>query len=169
MNMKKLLYLFAGMLMLSSCGKSVKDNLTLDITFRSDGPFFESSPESLQYELKDELQAFYKKHNATEANMESVKLISAGFTTADSAGFNGFSSLALNMLAGGDSKAKEIAVQNPLLKGNSFQAQAAGDADLMEHFKSKERFLVCDLTPKTDREAPFEMKATLTFEFTFKD
>ena len=37
-------------------------------------------------------------------------------------------------------RAKEIAVQNPLAKGNSFQAQAAGDADLMEHFKSKERF-----------------------------
>jgi hypothetical protein len=167
--MKKILYLFAGMLLFSACGKQTKDNITLDITFKSDGPFFESSPESLQHQLTDELNAFMKENHATEVNIEGVKLISASFTTEDSAGFADFGSLTLNMMAGGDSKAKEIAVQNPLSKENSFNAQPAGDADLSEHFKSKEKFLVCDLTPKKDRENPFELKAKLTFEFTFKD
>lgn len=167
--MKKILYLFAGILLFSACGKQTKDNITLDITFKSEGPFFESSPESLQHQLADELTAFMKQHNATEANIEAVKLISASFTTTDSAGFADFSSLTLNMMAGGDSKAKEIAVQNPLSKENTFSAQPAGEADLAEHFKNKEKFLVCDLTPKKDRETPFEMKAKLTFEFTFKD
>jgi hypothetical protein len=167
--MKKILYLFAGMLMFSACGKQTKDNLTLDITFRSEGPFFESSPESLQHQLTDELTVFLKKHHATEANIEGVKLISAGFSTTDSTGFADFGSLTLNMMAGGDSKAKEIAVQNPMSAQNTFSAQPAGDADLAEHFKNKEKFLVCDLTPKKDREVPFELKARLTFEFTLKD
>ncbi|MEK0420781.1 MAG: hypothetical protein RLZZ161_632 [Bacteroidota bacterium] len=167
--MKKILYLFAGMLLISACGKQTKDNITLDITFKSDGPFFEASPESLQHQLTDELTAFMKQHHATEANIEAVKLTSASFTTTDSSGFTDFGSLTLNMMAGGDSKAKEIAVQNPLSKENSFNAQPAGDADLSEHFKSKEKFLVCDLTPKKDRENSFELKAKLTFEFTFKD
>lgn len=167
--MKKILYLFVGVVLFSACGKQTKDNLTLDITFRSDGPFFESSPESLQHQLTDELASFLKEHHATEANIEGVKLISASFTTADSSGFADFGSLTLNMMAGGESKAKEIAVQNPLSKDNSFNAQPAGDADLSEHFKNKEKFLVCDLTPKSDRETPFELKAKLIFEFTLKD
>jgi len=159
----------SAVLLFSACGKQTKDNITLDITFKSDGPFFESSPESLQHQLAEELTVFMKQHNATEANIKAVKLISASFTTADSAGFADFNSLILNMMAGGDSKAKEIAVQNPLSKESSFSAQPAGDADLSEHFKSKDKFLVCDLTPKADRESPFEIKAKLTFEFTFKD
>lgn len=167
--MKKILYLFAGILLFSACGKKTKENVTMDITFRSDGPFFESSPESLQHQLTDELASFMKQHHATEANIEEVKLISASFTTSDSTGFADFSALTLNMMAGGDSKAKEIAVQNPLAKENTFSAQPAGEADLAEHFKNKEKFLVCDLTPKKDRETPFELKAKLTFEFTFKD
>ncbi|MFN5217771.1 MAG: hypothetical protein ACK5CL_03300 [Sphingomonadales bacterium] len=167
--MKKLLFLFTASLLLGACGKQTKDNITLDITFKSDGPFFESSPESLQHQLTDELASFMKQHHATEANIEAVKLISASFTTSDSTGFGDFSSLTLNMMAGGDSKAKEIAVQNPLAKEASFSAQPAGDADLSEHFKSKEKFLVCDLTPKKDRDTPFELKAKLTFEFTLKD
>jgi hypothetical protein len=167
--MKKLLFLFTSAMLFAACGKQTKDNITLDITFKSDGPFFESSPESLQHQLTEELASFMKQHHATEANIEAVKLISASFNTTDSAGFADFSSLTLNMMAGGDSKAKEIAVQNPLAKEASFSAQPAGDADLSEHFKSKEKFLVCDLTPKKDRETPFELKAKLTFEFTLKD
>lgn len=167
--MKKLLLLFTAAMLFGACGKQTKDNITLDITFKSDGPFFEASPESLQHQLSEELAGFMKQHQATEANIEAVKLISASFTTADSAGFADFSSLTLNMMAGGDSKAKEIAVQNPLPKGKTFTAQPAGKADLSAHFKNKEKFLVCDLTPKADREKPFEIKAKLTFEFTFKD
>lgn len=167
--MKKLLFLFTTALLFGACGNQTKENVTMDITFRSDGPFFESSPESLQHQITDELASFMKQHHATEANIEAVKLISASFTTSDSTGFADFSSLTLNMMAGGDSKAKEIAVQNPLSKEGSFSAQPAGDADLSEHFKSKEKFLVCDLTPKKDRDTPFELKAKLTFEFTLKD
>ena len=167
--MNKIVFLIAGMLIFSACGKKTKQTVTLDFTFNSEGPFFESSPESLQHQLIDELNAFMKEHHATEANINAVNLTSATFSTSDSAGFSDFGSITLNMMAGGDSKAKEIAVQNPLPKENNFTAQPAGKADLAEHFKSKEKFLVCDLTPKINREKPFEMKAKLTFEFTFKD
>ena len=54
--MNKIVFLIAGMLIFSACGKKTKQTVTLDITFNSEGPFFESSPESLQHQLIDELK-----------------------------------------------------------------------------------------------------------------
>lgn len=166
--MKKLIIAAAVLFMAGSCSKPEKHELVLDISFSSEGPFMEASPESLQYEMKQEVEDFLKSKGTDVSHISAVKLVSANFQTADSAGFSAFSACTVNLMAGGDSKAKEIAVKNPLDKTNTFTPDIAGDADLKEHFRSKEKFLVCDMTPSADRDKPFAMKGRFTFEITIK-
>lgn len=154
--------------MAGSCSKPEKHELVLDVSFSSDGPFMEASPESMQYEMKQEVEDFLKAKGTDATHISSVRLTGASFETDDSAGFSSFSACTVNLLAGGDSKAKEIAVKNPLDKGKKFLTEIAGDADLKEHFRNKEKFLVCDMTPSTDRDKPFAMKGRFTFEITIK-
>lgn len=153
-----------ALLMLGGCSKSEKHQLVLNATFSSEGPFMEATPESMQYELKQEVEAFLKEKGTDAAHIASVRLVSADFQTEDSAGFSGFSSCAVSMMAGGDSKAKELAVKNPLDKGKTFSPDIAEDADLKEHFASKEKFIVCDMTAAADSDKPFSMKGRFTFE-----
>jgi len=163
--MKNIFKMAVVALMVAACGQKEKNVLELNAKFTKEGPFMAESPETFQFELKTEIEDFLKAKGLSADQVSAVKIISAELSTADSAKFSSFGSATLSIMAGGDSKAKEIGVKNPIKDaGTTLKLGVAADADMKEHFKSKDKFLTLDLTPLADREKGFECKAKLTFE-----
>ncbi len=163
--------LFAGFsLLMAACTSTRTETLEMEVSFGSEEPFFAESPEALQYTLGTEISDRLKALDSDSSKIAEVKLVSAVFETADSSGFADFSSLTLNMMAGGDSKAKALGVCNPIDSASSkITLKVSQESDVREHFRNAQKFLVCDLTPKKDREKPFSMKARLRFEMKLKN
>jgi hypothetical protein len=167
--MKNIFKMAVVALMLAACGQKEKNVLELNATFTKEGPFMAESPETFQFELKTEIEDFLKSKGLNAEQISSVKIISAELNTSDSAKFTAFSTATLSMMAGGDSKAKEIGVKNPIKGADAVvKLDVAQDADMKEHFKSKGKFLTLDLTPVADKESGFECKAILKFEIETK-
>ena len=163
--MKNIFKMAVVALMLAACGQKEKNVLEINATFTKEVPFKAENPETFQFELKTEIEDFLKAKGLTADQVSAVKIVSAELSTTDSAKFSSFGAATLSIMAGGDSKAKEIGVKNPIKDaGASVKLDVAQDADMKEHFKSKDKFLTLDLTPLADREKGFECKAKLTFE-----
>jgi hypothetical protein len=167
--MKKFILPALSVFLLMACGKTETAKINITATFSSEGPFMEGVPESFQHEVGDAFDVELKKLGFSADMLKSVKLKTATAKTADSSGFDDFSSCTLSMLSGGKEKAKTIAVKNPLEKGQkSVSLQVSADVDLAEHLKSKDKFLVMDLNALKDRENPFAAEMGMEFEVEIK-
>ena len=144
--------LFLALITLQSCGTSKSEQVAMNITVSSEGPYFSGS-NSFFNTYNVDLASLISEKSLTADDIKSVKLSKATIQPAEGTDidFNQFSSASLQVVSD-NTPMTSIAIINPIPDGasTSVELNASEEAELSDYFKESSFTYLLDLDFKED-------------------
>jgi len=155
--------------LLMGCGSETKvESFTIEnINLVAEGPLYEGS-NTAQAELKNMLTSFLETKKIKPENIENITIQSCNLTIEDSANFNIFQSINIQ-LASENSEMQNIAIINPIAKNKNIQLLKVAEKQekIKDILLDKMCFVVADAIIVADTAMNINLNCNLTINIKY--
>lgn len=171
MKKQSLFAAFAVVAFLTACGSGKVNEFThtiKDVKIKKEAPVSQG-PESMQAELKLDLDSVFKANNADRNKIKHITIEEFKFNMEDGRNFDNIESFTVNFFSDANDMTK-LGVINPVPKGQtSISAAVTDKVNLSKYFAEPSIFLIIDFNTAAADSVGYNLNAELKVKFSAKE
>jgi len=169
---KQYLFLsFAVIVFLTACGPGKVNQFThtiKNVKISKEAPVSQG-PESMQAELKFDLDSVFKANKADRSKIKNITIEEFKFNMEDGRNFDNIESFTVNFFSDANDMTK-LGVINPVPKGStSISATVTDKVNLSKYFSEPSIFLIIDFNTTAADTVGYNLNAELKVKFSAKE